>query len=550
VFPAKGICSVTPFLQERPLLLLFGVAALGYLFGRVSWRGFSLGVAAVLFAGLLVGYAVPGADLPDFVPQLGLVLFVYTVGIASGPGFFASLRLRGLRDNGLVLGVLVLSGGVALLLARAFGLNAAVTAGLFAGSLTNTPALAAVVQGLKSAGASGAELSAPVVAYSICYPLGVLVPLLAVGLCDRWFGVSYATERVSLSYGSKRNEPIVTATVRVGAKPSVPAGDLRRTETYTVNFTRVRHGSVTRVVHDETRFFPGDLVTVIGTGADVDAATQALGERAHEHIEYDRSEIDFQRMFVSNPEMTERTLRELQLIQKYDAVITRVRRGDVDLVPDSRFELILGDLVRVVAPKSSMPKLEKLFGDSVRRVSEVDIITFGLGITLGLLLGAIELPTPGGGSFSLGPAGGPLVVGLLLGRIGRTGRLVWAPPYGVNLTLRQFGVVLFLAGVGLRAGSSLGGTLGQAAVLETLAAGLVISTSSVLTALLLGHLWLRIPLVVMVGTLAGLHTQPAVLAYAVEKTKRELPNVGYATVFPFAMIAKILLAQVLLYWAW
>src|SRR4051812_17803287 len=179
------------FLRARPLLLLFVVAALGCLLGRLRIWGFSLGVSAVLFAGLLVGWWIPGIQLPDFVAQLGLVLFVYTLGLASGPAFFASLRLRGVRDNLLALGVLGACALVAFGLARAFGLGGGETAGVFAGSLTNTPALAAVVETLGSHGVRGAALSAPVIACSICYPLGVLVPLAVAALCDRWFKVSY-----------------------------------------------------------------------------------------------------------------------------------------------------------------------------------------------------------------------------------------------------------------------------------------------------------------------------------------------------------------------
>jgi putative transport protein len=518
------------FLHERPLLLLFGVAALG--------------VAAVLFAGLLVGACVPGVGLPDFVPQLGLVLFVYTVGLASGPGFFASLRLRGLRDNLLALGVLVACSLVTLGLGRALGLDGAVAAGLFAGALTNTPALAAVVEALEGSGASGAQLSAPVIAYSLCYPLGVLVPLVVVAFSERWFGVSFASEPVSRSYGGL-NDAIVNLTVRVEGHIAGNARQLRKTAAYAVNFGRVRRGALTHVVHDDTTFAPGDLVTVVGSQRDVLAAATALGVPAKEHIEFDRSEIDYRRMFVSNADITERPLRELNLIQGRDAVITRVRRGDVDLVPDGSFELMLGDRARVLAPKQRMAELEKLLGDSVKRVSEVDVITFGLGITLGLLLGSIPLPSPGGGSFSLGLAGGPLVVGLVLGRVGRTGPLVWTSPYGANITLRQFGVVLFLAGIGLKAGGALVGPISHDAVLQTLLVGLVVTTTSAVTTLYVGHRLLRIPLAVMVGTLAGVQTQPAVLASAVEKTGRDLPNVGYASVFPLAMISKILLSQLL-----
>jgi putative transport protein len=195
-----------------------------------------------------------------------------------------------------------------------------------------------------------------------------------------------------------------------------------------VNFGRIRRGGITSVVHDETQFSSGDLVTVIGTEDNVSNAVDALGRRSNTHLEYDRSEVDFRRILVSNAEVTERPLKALHLIQRFDAVITRVRRGDIDVVPDADFELILGDRVRVLAAKSEMPKLEKLFGDSVRRLSEIDVITFGLGITAGLLLGSIQVPLTGHDTFSLGSAGGPLVMGLCLGRAGRRGHSCGRPP--------------------------------------------------------------------------------------------------------------------------
>lgn len=535
------------FLTQRPLLLLFAVAALGYLLGRVNWRGFSFGVAAVLFAGLFVGWLLPGADLPEFVPQLGLVLFVYTVGIASGPGFFASFKLRGMRDNALVLAVLVLCGFSSALVANCLGFSAGTAAGAFSGALTNAPALAAVVQSLKADGVAGARLSEPVLACSICYPLGVLLPLLAVAASPRLFGVRYASEDVSSGYTGGGGAPIVSATVSIAAPAPGSAASLRHTADYAVNFGRIRRGELTSVVHDDTQLLPGDLVTVVGTEADVENAIDALGRPSRTHLEHDRSEVDFRRMFVSNPDVTERPLRDLQLIQRYDAVITRVRRGDIDLVPDAGFELLLGDRVRVLAATLNMPRLERLFGDSMRRLSEIDVITFGLGITLGLLLGAIEVPLPGHERFSLGLAGGPLVMGLCLGRLGRSGPLVWTPPFGVNLTLRQFGLVLFLAGVGLKAGEELAGQRAAGSLLPVLVAGAAVSALAPLATLLIGYRVLKIPLNVLVGTVAGLQTQPAVLAYALEKTEKDLPNVGYTTVFPLAMIAKILFAQALLH---
>jgi putative transport protein len=314
-----------------------------------------------------------------------------------------------------------------------------------------------------------------------------------------------------------------------------------------VVFGRIRRDGLTNIVHDETFFAAGDLVTVIGSERDVLAAARALGSVSEARIDLDRSEIDYRRMFVSNPELTGHPLRELHLIQKYDAVITRVRRGDVDLVPNADFELQLGDRTRVLAAVHRMPDIQKLFGDSLRQVAEIDVITFSLGIGIGLLLGAVPIPLPRGGTFELGLAGGPLLAGLVLGRVGRSGPLVWLSPFGANLTLRQFGLVLFLSGVGVRAGHSFGSALGSGAVLPTFLAGAVLTSLSVSLALFVGHRLLRIPLNVMIGTLGGIHTQPAVLAFALEKSGKDLPNIGYTTVYPLATIGKIVLAQALVY---
>jgi putative transport protein len=533
------------FFESNPLLLLFVVTALGYVLGTVRLAGFSLGVAAVLFAGLLLGWLLPGATLPDFVPQLGLVLFVYTIGIASGPGFFASLKRRGLRDNGLALLALLGAWAVALFLGRALGLRGAAVAGVFAGGLNNAPALAAASETLRATGASATAVGEAVLAFSVTYPLGVLLPLLAVTASARFFHVTFSQERISLAYGGNSHGPLINATVCVDHAATRTVHELKRTPSGVVQFGRLKRSGLTSIVQGDTLLQEGDLVTVVGPTSGVNAIAQSLGHIAAEHLELERSEITFRRIFVSNPAVTELPLRELSLPERCGAVITRVRRGDVDLTPDADFELLLGDRARVVAPLDRMPELTKLLGDSARRVAEVDLITFGLGIALGLLLGAISVPLPGGAHFALGSAGGPLVMGLILGRLGRTGPLVWTPPYSANMTLRQLGLVLFLAGVGLKAGASLAHP-GSASGWPMLLAGAAVTCVAVLLSLFVGYRLLKIPLAVLVGTMAGIQTQPAVLAFAVEKTELELPNVGYASVFPVAMIGKIVLTQLAL----
>ncbi len=536
---------MTSFLHDHPLLILFGIIAFGYLLAKVEVRGFSLGVAAVLFMGLLVGWLAPGVELPEFVPQLGLVLFVYTLGLASGHGFFAALRLRGLRDNALALGVVGISSVVVWGVGTALGMRGPQLAGVRAGALTNPPARARAVDALKGVDASPTALAAPVLAYSICYPLGVLIPLIAVWRAGRT--LQFDHEEPGVASYAPGTEPIVNATLAVEVSQRLNARQLRKTADWSVNFGRIRRGSHTKVVHDEEVFAPGDLVTVIGTQANLAAVAKALGSISNLHIDWDRSEIDYRRMFVSNAEVTGLPLKDLHLAERHEAVVTRVRRGDVDLVPDPEFELEPGDRVRVLAPRARMSEVQALFGDSLRRASEVDVITFGLGIALGLLLGAVPWSLASGRAFTLGLAGGPLIAGLVLGRLGRTGPLVWSLPFGANLTLRQFGLVLFLAGVGLRAGGLLAETLRAGDVLPMLVTGALVVTVSTTLSLLVGHTLLRIPLPVMLGMLSGIQTQPAVLALAVEKSRSDLPNMGYATVYPIAMVAKIVFAQVLIY---
>jgi putative transport protein len=534
--------------QHNPLLVLFTVAAGGFVLGKVSVLRFSLGVSAVLFAGLLMGALVPGVDLPEFVPQLGLVLFVYTVGLASGPGFFASLHRRGLRDNGLALGVMALSAAASTLLARWLGLSPAQAAGMFAGALNNTPALAGAVDTLRRSGASPETLAAPVIACSVTYPLGVLLPMLAVWLAYRAFGAADRRRQAAAGDDPPSAAPIVNATVVIEhAVPADARAELAHHHRGVV-FGRIRRGAITSVVHDDTPFAAGDLVTVIGAQADAAAAVSALGRISPHRIDLDRSEVDYRRVFVSNRELTGRPLGTLKAIQRCDAVVTRVRRGDVDLVPDPEFTLQLGDRARVLAPVAQMPRLERLFGDSLEQVAEVDVITFGLGIALGLLVGAVPIPLPGGGRFALGLAGGPLLVGLVLGRLGRSGPLVWLSPFGANLTLRQFGLVLFLAGVGVRSGQSFAGALATGNLPGLFLAGAGVTGLSAMAAVVVGHQLLGIPLDVISGSVAGIHTQPAVLAFATDAARNDRPGIGYATVFPIATIGKIVFAQLLLIW--
>jgi putative transport protein len=246
---------------------------------------------------------------------------------------------------------------------------------------------------------------------------------------------------------------------------------------------------------------------------------------------------------VSRAEIAGRRLGDLGLQERFGATATRIRRGDVDLLATDESVLEPGDVVRVVAPSCCLDDVGAFFGDSLRGFSEVDVTAFSAGLALGLVVGALTLPLPGGMGLRLGQAGGPLLVGLVLGATQRTGPFVWQVPHGAGMTLRQLGTVLFLAAVGTRSGDAFAHTLTTGEAPAILAAAAVVSASAIFVLLVLGRRLLRLPFGVLSGMLAGLFTQPAVLAFACDQAGDDSPSAGYATVYPLAMVTKLVVAQ-------
>jgi putative transport protein len=312
------------------------------------------------------------------------------------------------------------------------------------------------------------------------------------------------------------------------------------------SFGRIKRGARLLVATPDVRLKAGDLVTVIGPPIDLARIVSVLGERTDERIDLDRREIDYRRIFVSRAEVAGRTLRELDLPRRFNAVVTRLRRGDVEFVPGPDTVIELGDRVRVLSRRANLPVVAKHLGDSYRALSEIDVMSFSLGCGLGLMLGLVPIPLPGGVTVRLGLAGGPLVVALILGNLGRTGNVVWTLPYNANLTLRQIGLILFLAGIGTRAGYDFLNYLKSGGGLEVLALGAAVTTVAAGLTLWIGTAVMRVPFGTLTGVLSGLQTQPAVLAFSLEQAQDETPNVGYATVYPVATIAKVVFGQLLL----
>ena len=541
--------SILSLLAENQLLLLFVIIGLGYLVGNIRIAGFQLGVVAVLFAGIFLGALDRRLGLPEFIYVIGLVLFVYATGLQSGPGFFGSFRRRGLRINLMV--ILVLTGGaiLAIVLGKIMALPAPTIAGLFCGALTNTPALAATVETVKSLSSNLApELAAsyatsPVVAYGLAYPFGVLGVIL-------WFFVFRKLYKVDLSAeqsGTSASAKILSCTFRV-SNPGVFGATLmtalENIPNRAFSVSRIRKGNVIAVASPEVVLEQGDLIVAVGDEHEMERARILFGERCKEHLEENFSEIRFRRIFVSNKEIVGKPIRELQLERRFNATITRLRRGDVEFVPNSDTVLELGDRIRVVTQRERLDEVGKFLGDSMKAITETDFLSLSLGIVLGVLLGMAPIPLPNGMTFKLGFAGGPLIVSLLLGRMERTGPITWSLPFNANLLLRQVGLVFFLAGIGSRAGLGFTQTLQAGGFSLVLIAGLI-TTMVTITAIIIGYKIFKLPMAAVMGMISGMQTQPACLAYANQQVPNELPNVWYATVYPASMVSKILLAQVI-----
>jgi putative transport protein len=543
---------MTTILRDNPLLLLFLIAAIGYPLGRIKIAGSSLGVAAVLFAGIAVSATDQSLKLPEIVYQLGLVLFVYTIGLANGRTFFQAFKREGVRANTTVLVMISLVFVAVLFIAHVANLKASLSVGMFAGSLTNTPALATALEYLTANTPKALQdvvLAEPVVGYSLAYPMGVVGMLLAIALMQRIFKIDYAKEARELHEVGSVGQRLHVRTIRVtqSEATSQSVHKISAQNGWDVAFSRVKHNDSVDLVNENTQLAHGDLVTVIGETPELEKVIPAIGEDTQTHLEYDRTEIDYRRIIVSNPKLIGHKLADLDMLQQFGALVTRIKRGDIEFLPQDDTVLELGDRLRVVARRERMKEISRYLGDSFRSLSEIDIMTFSLGLALGLLLGVVPIPLPGGITVKLGMAGGPLIVALILGAMERTGPFVWNLPYNANLTLRQIGLILFLAGVGSRAGYAFVNTLTQGGTgLLIFGAGATITLIVAFAMLFIGYRILKLPFGILIGMLAGLQTQPAVLGYALEQSQNELPNVGYAEVYPVATIAKIIFAQVLL----
>ncbi|AKK09264.1 transporter [Corynebacterium testudinoris] len=530
---------------ESPLLALLVIMAVGLLLGRVRIFGFRLGVAAVLFVGLVMAAIEPAIQIPSLIYIVGLSLFVYTIGLESGHDFFANFRSKGLRNNLLAVIAFAVISAATYGLVKLFSLHGVTGTGMFTGALTNTPAMAAVVEALPTIYTDAGELKSvealPLVAYSLAYPLGVLLVILTIAFLGKLWKVDYDQE--ALEQGVAVQE-LYTRRILVRRDDLHAIAELPEDLNLSVIVSRLERDGEQRIPSQSAWAKQGDILSVVGTEEELERAAELLGE-ALPGDPFHGHDLDYRRIFVSNNDLVGIPLAKLRP-QLSGLLITRVRRGDHDMIATPDTILQLGDRVRVVSAHNRMGKVTRLFGDSYRRLSDVNLFPLVAGLAIGVAVGMIAIPIPGGAELKLGSAGGPLVVALILGAIGRTGKIVWQVPYGANLALRQMGITLFLAAIGTTAGAGFRDALSDPVSLSIIAAGGLVTLILSVFVMVVGYKIMKLSFGETAGVLAGIQTQPAVLAYLSDTAKNELPAMGYTSVYPVSMVLKIIAAQVLL----
>jgi len=544
--------------QTQPVAHAIGALAFvclaGMALGSLKVRGIGLGTAGVLFAGIVAGHfgkPVDHATL-DFVKEFGLILFVFTIGLQLGPGFFAALKEEGIRSNGLAGVVVLLGVALAVGIGKLLKMDFAAVLGMLSGATTNTPSLGAAQQTLAMLpNVAEDRLALPALAYAVTYPAAIAGIISTMLILKGIFRINPVAEAESFAAERRsRVEPLEARTLIVDnanlggvAVKDVP-GRLETGVTISRHRPSVEAGA--RVATGETLLQCGDFITVVGTARALDQFQRVIGRRSAEDLLLAPGNVNYRRVVVTNKDILGRSIGELALDSRCGAVISRVTRADIQLTAVPCLRLQFGDMVQVVGEDAGLANAEKLLGNSIKELNETHFIPLFIGILLGIAAGTMPIAFPGlPQPVRLGLAGGPLIVALILGRFGRIGKLVCHMPVNANLAFREFGIALFFAAVGLAAGPKFFASVFSATGLIWLGAGLCVTILPLLAVGVFARAVLKMNFTVLSGLLAGSVTDPPALAFANNLAKSDAPTVAYATVYPLTTLLRILSAQIL-----
>jgi putative transport protein len=534
------------------IAVLAFVCVVGMALGSVKVRGIGLGTAGVLFAGILVGHFGEQIDQRtlNFVKEFGLILFVFTIGLQLGPGFFATLRQQGVKMNLIAAAIVILGAITAPIIGWLAHFDPAAVLGILCGAVTNTPALGAATQTLAmTPNIAPDRLALPALAYAVTYPTAIAGMIGTLVLLKQIFRIDPVQEGIDFAIKNQRKaEPIERRTLVVtnrnldGVRLDAIPG---RVETG-VTISRVRRGEQTHVATDTIVIRCDDRIAAVGTHAGLDQFERVIGHRSDEDLVLAESGITFRRVVVTDRSVLGNSVGELDLDDRFGVAVTRITRAGIEMSAVAGLRLQFGDMVQIVGSDADLDKAAAVLGNSLKELNETHFIPFFIGIVLGIALGTMPIVLPGlPYPIRLGLAGGPLIVALILGRVGRIGRQVWHMPVNTNLAFREFGIALFFAAVGLGAGAKFFSTVFSTTGLQWLLAGACVTILPlVLIGVIARGVW-KMNFIDLSGMLAGSMTDPPALAFASNIARSEAPTIAYATVYPLTTLLRILSAQVL-----
>ncbi len=538
------------------------MAVVGLFIGNVKFRGIGLGIGGVLFGGIIVGHFVSQAgmtlssDMLHVIQEFGLILFVYTIGIQVGPGFFASLRVSGLRLNLFAVLIVIIGGLVTAILHKLFDIPLPVVLGIFSGAVTNTPALGAGQQILRDLGTPMEMVDQMGMSYAMAYPFGICGILFTMWMLRVIFRVNVETE-AQQHESSRTNGGALIRTINIRVEnPNLH--DLAIKDVPILNgdkiiCSRLKREETLKVPSPDTIIQLGDLLHLVGQPADLHNAQLVIGQEVDTSLSTKGTDLRVERVVVTNENVLGKRIRDLHFKERYDVVISRLNRAGVELVASGDISLQFGDILNLVGRPSAIDAVANVLGNAQQKLQQVQMLPVFIGIGLGVLLGSIPVFVPGfPAALKLGLAGGPLIMALILGRIGSIGKLYWFMPPSANLALRELGIVLFLSVVGLKSGGDFVNTLVNGEGLSWIGYGALITAVPLITVGILARMLAKMNYLTMCGMLAGSMTDPPALAFANNLHPTSgAAALSYATVYPLVMFLRIITPQLLavLFWS-
>ncbi len=539
---------------SHSLLILALVISFGLILGKIKIKGVSLDLTWVLIIGIIFGYFNLNLDenLLHFLREFGLVLFVYSIGLQVGPGFFSSFKKGGLSLNMLILITIAFSIVVTLVIHFISGVPVTALAGILSGAVTNTPSLGAAQQAFF--GMKGVEAPDIALGYAMAYPMGVVGMILSFIVLRYIFRINPAEEEAEAERGLGQLEQLTVRSINL----EVANERINNVTVKQVKSIVGRHFVISRilradgvshetVVNGRTKLHLGDRILVVAAPKDVDAITALIGHDSNIDWSECEKEMISRRILVTKPELNGVTLEHLNISNNFGATVTRVNRNGVDLVAHPHLRLQLGDRLTVVGTELALSKADKLLGNQLKRLNYPNLIPIFLGIALGCIVANIPLLIPGiPQPIKLGLAGGPFIVAILVGYFGPRYHMVTYNTISANMMLREMGITIFLACVGLGAGKDFFATLATEQGLSWIGYGLLITMIPILLGGIIGRYCLHLNYYTLMGVLSGGNTNPPALAYSNMLTTSDTPAAGYATVYPFAMFLRIISIQILI----